>query len=118
MRRIRWPIWLGALLCLFFAMLSGTAEAHGTAVTAPATDQPAISANGMAADQHSCPDGLQHDHNRCCSGHGLCHAAALIQNATAAAIAQRQSPTPTALPERAGGDVAPPFHPPKSQHRS
>ena len=120
-RAIRWPIWLGALLCLFAAALSGAAAAHApvtqTAI-ALATDQPVVSTAATVTDQDSCLDGIRHDHNRCCAGQGLCHTVALVQDVTVAAAAQRQGPAPIALAERTGSDVAPLFHPPKSQRRS
>ena len=116
-RAIRRPMWLAALLCLFLATSSGLAEAHGLIMLA--TDQPDVSAAATATDHDSCPDdGLRHDHHRCCAGQGLCHAAALVQDVIVAAATERQRLAPIALAARAGSDVAPLFHPPKSQPRS
>jgi hypothetical protein len=114
---IRRPLWLGLLLCVFLLAAPGSALAHGTDPGATALTHAAAQSGfstALADDPGTCPATTgQHDRN-CCAGHGACHAAALVQEAPLGAAASGQRPTPRPAAGRAGNDVAPLFHPPKS----
>jgi hypothetical protein len=116
--------WLGLFVCLVVLVVSDAANAHGSAAAqsltiAPGPPPVAVSAAhpSPAADEHPCPTGSGHRQHRACASSGVCHAMAMVQDINlplSAGGTPAEAPIAAAI---AGGNVAPPFHPPKSPRR-
>jgi hypothetical protein len=124
-QRSRQKTWLGLFACLVLLIVSGAADAHGSAVARSPVDSPAlsqhvaVSAAGLfqAADEHSCPSGSGHRQHQACASSGICHAMAIAQGVALAPSTAEARLEPAVAAAISSGNVAPPFHPPKSLHR-
>jgi hypothetical protein len=121
----RQKTWLGLFVCLALLIVSGAANAHGSAVAQNPAISPvlsrhvAVSAAGpfQAADEHSCPTGSGHRQHQACASSGICHAMAMAQSVALPLNSAAACPEVLAAVAIAGSNVAPLFHPPKSPLR-